>query len=264
MSPLSSDDKTSNDKDSTSVLLERIAGEFGDALVGSHVAYGDLWVRVSREVWAHLANWLKSEAGFGFFNFLSAVDWMTSPFGRDMDSLVDNTLSSVNDTSKDTAKTVKTANKDIDKSSKHGPLESKRQSKIESGVTGGDTRFQMLARVNDVQSHLSVFAKTDLANDDLRVDSWVPAYPGADWHEREAWEMFGITFNGHPGLRHLYLPGEFEGHPMRKDYPLLARRIKPWPGIVDVEPIPDLISKNGPSQNNLQQIETQVNVDAQK
>ena len=36
----------------------------------------------------------------------------------------------------------------------------------------------------------------------------------------------------------MYLPGDFEGHPMRKDFPLLARRVKPWPGIVDVEPMP--------------------------
>ena len=66
----------------------------------------------------------------------------------------------------------------------------------------------------------------------------MPVYAGANWHEREAWEMFGITFTGHPGLRHIYLPGEFEGNPLRKDYPLLARRVKPWPGIVDVEAMP--------------------------
>lgn len=63
-------------------------------------------------------------------------------------------------------------------------------------------------------------------------------YAGANWHERECWEMFGIAFEGHPGLRHLYLPGAFEGNPLRKDYPLLARRMKPWPGIVDVELMP--------------------------
>jgi NADH-quinone oxidoreductase subunit C len=63
-------------------------------------------------------------------------------------------------------------------------------------------------------------------------------YAGADWHEREAWEMYGFVFDGHPSLRHLYLPSEFEGHPLRKDYPLLAREVKPWPGLVDVEPMP--------------------------
>ena len=50
--------------------------------------------------------------------------------------------------------------------------------------------------------------------------------------------MYGVVFDGHPSLRHLYLPSEFEGHPLRKDYPLLAREVKPWPGLVDVEPMP--------------------------
>jgi NADH-quinone oxidoreductase subunit C len=47
-----------------------------------------------------------------------------------------------------------------------------------------------------------------------------------------------VTFTGHPGLRHMYLPSDFEGHPMRKEFPLLARMVKPWPGIVDVEQMP--------------------------
>jgi NADH-quinone oxidoreductase subunit C len=50
--------------------------------------------------------------------------------------------------------------------------------------------------------------------------------------------MFGITFTGHPNLIHIYLPGEFEGFPLRKDFPLLSRMVKPWPGLVDVEPMP--------------------------
>jgi NADH-quinone oxidoreductase subunit C len=63
-------------------------------------------------------------------------------------------------------------------------------------------------------------------------------FRGAEWHERETWEMYGIEFEGHPGLRHLYLPGEFEGYPLRKDFPLLAREVKPWPGLVNVEGLP--------------------------
>jgi NADH-quinone oxidoreductase subunit C len=70
------------------------------------------------------------------------------------------------------------------------------------------------------------------------VESWIPVYAGANWHERETHEMFGIGFAGHPDLRNMYLPGDFEGYPMRKDFPLLARMVKPWPGIVDVEPMP--------------------------
>jgi NADH-quinone oxidoreductase subunit C len=51
--------------------------------------------------------------------------------------------------------------------------------------------------------------------------------------------MYGFDFVGHPNLIHLYLPGEFEGFPLRKDFPLLAREVKPWPGLVDVEPMPE-------------------------
>jgi NADH-quinone oxidoreductase subunit C len=51
--------------------------------------------------------------------------------------------------------------------------------------------------------------------------------------------MFGFEFRGHPNLRHLYLPGQFEGFPLRKDFPLLSREVKPWPGLVDVEPMPE-------------------------
>ena len=202
---------TGSDTDAQA-LLARIGAALGDALVGSHVADGDLWVRVSRDSWATLAAHLRDAEGFGFFNFLSAIDWMPSPFGRDMDSTVDNALD---------------------------PPAPKERPPAETGVAGGDTRFQLLARVNNVASHRSVIAKADLPDDDLTAPSWVPVYPGADWHEREAWEMFGIGFDGHPGLRHIYLPGEFEGNPLRKDYPLLARRVKPWPGIVDVELMPD-------------------------
>ena len=50
--------------------------------------------------------------------------------------------------------------------------------------------------------------------------------------------MFGLVFDGHPNLEHIYLPTEFEGHPLRKDFPLLARAVKPWPGVVDIEEIP--------------------------
>ncbi len=55
-------------------------------------------------------------------------------------------------------------------------------------------------------------------------------YRGAAWHERETHEMFGVVFEGHPGLAPLLLPGGFEGHPLRKDFPLAARAAKDWPG----------------------------------
>ena len=62
------------------------------------------------------------------------------------------------------------------------------------------------------------------------ADSVAHLYPGANWHERETAEMFGILFVGHPGLDPLLLPPDFAGHPLRKDFVLAARAVRPWPG----------------------------------
>jgi NADH-quinone oxidoreductase subunit C len=103
----------------------------------------------------------------------------------------------------------------------------------------------VFARVHNVVDHLGVTIKADLDDTAPSVDSWIPVYAGANWHEREAWEMYGVDFVGHPNLYHLYLPSGFEGTPLRKDYPLLARRMKPWPGIVDVEQMPGEDDEDG-------------------
>ena len=56
--------------------------------------------------------------------------------------------------------------------------------------------------------------------EDPHVPSIVATYPGADWHERETWDMFGIIFDGHPALTRILMPDDWPGHPQRKDYPL--------------------------------------------
>jgi NADH-quinone oxidoreductase subunit C len=189
-------------------LLSRFSAELGDALVGSHIRPGnDLWIRVGREAWPHAAEVARARFGCAFFDFLSAIDWLPSPFGRELDAQVDDP------TPRDAPPMV-------------------------SGYAGGDTRFQVFARVVNVREHWGVTFKTDLPDDDLVVGTWSRTYLGANWHERETHEMFGIGFAGHPWLANLYLPGAFEGFPLRKDFPLLSRRVKPWPGIVDVEPMP--------------------------
>jgi NADH-quinone oxidoreductase subunit C len=122
--------------------------------------------------------------------------------------------------------------------------EQERDTEVRQGYTGGDSRFQVFARVTDLRRHVGVTVKADVP-ESMSMPTWIPWYAGANWHERETHEMFGIVFDGHPDLRNIYLPGEFEGHPLRKDFPLLARMIKPWPGIVDVEAMPALEDKEG-------------------
>jgi NADH:ubiquinone oxidoreductase subunit C len=63
-----------------------------------------------------------------------------------------------------------------------------------------------------------------------RLTSLTPVYAGANWHERETFEMFGVEFEGHPNLVPLLLPDGFEGNPLRKEFVLASRVAKPWPG----------------------------------
>ena len=187
-------------------LVAELQQALGDGFVESHIIAGkDLWVRVDASAWLGTAAELKA-SGFTFFSFLSAIDWMPSPYGKGEE----------------------------DPTAESAP----RATAITQGYAGGETRFQVFARLVDLSRRLGVTLKADVPEDTMAVDSWSRLYAGANWHEREAHEMFGISFTGHPDLRNLYLPGEFEGHPLRKDFPLLARMIKPWPGIVDVEPLP--------------------------
>jgi NADH-quinone oxidoreductase subunit C len=188
-------------------LLARLEAELGESLVEHGQAFGDLVVRVAPEGWRKAAEVARNKLACDYLSFVSAIDWAPTPRpGGD-------------EAEGDTSAPVQ-------------PTE------MTFGVAGSAGRLQVLARVSSTTRHWGVTFKLDVDESDPRAPSWAPVYPGADWHERETWEMFGIGFDGHPAMRHLYLPAEFEGHPLRKDFPLLAREVKPWPGLVDVEPMP--------------------------
>ena len=80
-------------------------------------------------------------------------------------------------------------------------------------------------------SHVDhVLVRTLVPRDKAVLPTLSEVYAGANWHERETFEMFGISFEGHPNLITLLLPDEFEGHPLRKEFVLASRVAKPWPG----------------------------------
>ena len=108
-----------------------------------------------------------------------------------------------------------------------------------------EERYEILVRLSSARNNDAVTLSTDISKTDPRLPTLVGVFGGANWHEREASEMFGIEFEGHPNLSNLYLTDEFEGHPLRKSYPLLSREIKPWPGMVDVEDMPSTENTEG-------------------
>ncbi|MCW2607423.1 MAG: hypothetical protein JWO60_2116, partial [Frankiales bacterium] len=76
----------------------------------------------------------------------------------------------------------------------------------------------------------SVLLRTRCPGEDARAPSLAGVFAGAAWHERSVAEMFGLVFDGHPGLDPLLLPDGFEGAPLRKDFVLASRVVRPWPG----------------------------------
>ena len=212
-----------------SQLLARLQDALGPAVLASETSGGDLCVRVERGAWAKAADVLRNSLGMDYFCFLSGLDWLVNP-----------DLSGEKVWDPDGGASLEGAEgmDDGEAAADEAAAAADAGAGVRTGVAGGDSRFQVFARVFSIAAKVGVTVKADLDEADPRVASWVGVYRGADWHEREAWEMYGFDFAGHPGLRHMYLPGEFEGYPLRKDFPLLAREVKPWPGLVDVEAMP--------------------------
>lgn len=92
--------------------------------------------------------------------------------------------------------------------------------------------FDVVVRLWSVRHRHGMHLRTRCPREDPRIPSLTGVFAGAEWHEREAAEMFGIAFENHPGLAPLLLPDGFVGHPLRKER-VLAARSAPWPGAVD-------------------------------
>ncbi|WP_320776634.1 NADH-quinone oxidoreductase subunit C [Streptomyces sp. CRN 30] len=99
-----------------------------------------------------------------------------------------------------------------------------------SAVDEPGTGFRVSAHVVVLSPVRRLLLRTTVPHENPVLPSAVDVYAGAAWHERETHEMFGVTFQGHPGLDPLLLPENFEGHPLRKDFVLAARVAKAWPG----------------------------------
>lgn len=89
---------------------------------------------------------------------------------------------------------------------------------------GRQPRFEVVYHLYSLKHNHRVRIKAPLPETDPSIDSLTPLWKVADWLERECWDMFGIRFNGHPDPRRILLYEEFQGHPLRKDYPVDKRQ----------------------------------------
>jgi NADH-quinone oxidoreductase subunit C len=85
---------------------------------------------------------------------------------------------------------------------------------------GAKDRFGLVYVLANTQTNERITVRTFVNDREPSVPSVVSLWDGANWLEREVWDLFGIRFSGHPDLRRIVLPDEFAAHPLRKDYPL--------------------------------------------
>lgn len=89
---------------------------------------------------------------------------------------------------------------------------------------GETPRFEVVYHLYSLKNRQRVRIKVRLREEDPAIDSVVPVWPGIDWYEREAYDMYGIVFRNHPNLKRILMYEGFVGHPLRKDYPKAKRQ----------------------------------------
>ena len=83
-------------------------------------------------------------------------------------------------------------------------------------------RFEVVYHLHSIERNERLRLKARLAGNAPSIESVTTAWRGANWYEREIFDLFGIRFTGHPDLRRIMMPDDWEGHPLRKDYPVEA------------------------------------------
>ncbi len=103
-----------------------------------------------------------------------------------------------------------------------------------------EERFEVIYNLTNLEKRLRLRLKVRVSEENPVVPSVTSVWRAANWHERETYDMYGICFEGHPDLRRMYMPEDFEYYPLRKDFPLIG-----VPGSI---PLPEL-DKKAPKQD---------------
>ena len=184
----------------TPSLIQALRDRFPDAVVMSHEYRGDATVVLRRESLLELARFLKEDRGFrmNFLMDVTAVDYSTF---RESPRPAFFASSGV---------AVKPDPQIPDEDPWPGPP--------------GESRFAVVYHLYSMAHKHRLRLVVPLEEPAAQLDSLTPLWRGAGWLEREVWDMFGIVFRGHPDLRRILMYEEFDGHPLRKDYPVNKRQ----------------------------------------
>lgn len=180
----------------SSPLLEQVRALLGDAVLEAHAERGDERIHVARERIVEVARTLRDapELAFDMLADVTAVDYLGQPDG------FCNTLE------------VWDANRGL---MRRLPQSRRR---VNAPERGPEPRFAVVYHLLSVKHGHRLRIKCRVPENDPVIPSVTPVWAGANWLERECWDLYGIRFDGHPDLRRIYLYEEFVGHPLRKDY----------------------------------------------
>ena len=181
-------------------LIEHVANRFPEAVAASHDWRGDQTVVLRRRFLLEVARFLKEdpELAMNFLMDLTAVDY--SAFGKGPAPAF----------FASSGVAVRPSPLIPDEDPWPGPPDPARFAVVYHFFsTAHKHRLRLVVPVEESEPE---------------VDSLTPLWPGANWLEREAWDMFGIVFREHPNLKRILMYEEFEGHPLRKDYPVSKRQ----------------------------------------
>ncbi len=184
-----------------SSLIESVTKRFPDGVSASHTYRGDATVVLQLDALLETARFLKEDPAMEM-NFLvdvTAVDY--SAFGK----------GSVPAFFSSSGVTVRPSPQIPDPDPWPGPPDKARFAVV--------YHFYSMAKKHRLRLQVPIEDETS-----PEVDSLTSLWPGANWLEREVWDMFGIVFRGHPDLKRILMYQEFEGHPLRKDYPVAKRQ----------------------------------------
>jgi len=91
---------------------------------------------------------------------------------------------------------------------------------VDWSARGKEPRFEVIYNLNSLDRRVRLRVKVGVEHSDPKVPSVVGLWQSANWHERECYDMYGIEFDGHPDLSRIFMPDDYEGFPLRKDFPL--------------------------------------------